>query len=589
LECLAEFSKTKHEVSCGILSGNGDRQLANIRKARIGICATSRARKASGDGDKHPLFLSAHCAGATRHLSFGQFQFNGVRMTSLAIKIVAILTGMLLPLHAAAAPGDLDPAFGEQGFFRLSNPPTARFSGRAVSVAKLANGNLLAAGLVDGFAGAWITSDGRLDISKPATSLVLVNPDSASERGAGIAALSAGDGRALFVRAQGTQGAPCTGRPESCLISSPDSIHSARFNSDGTSDVTWTNSATNPAILMRNPKSSAAADGGLYITGFLSRYALFRLNAQGVEDTAFNVLANSHPGCTAIDYGIERAVALPDGSVMAFSLSSLDQGEVTLCIRRLLASGQLDSAFGNAGQVQQRLSLRAFGGDLLLSGSQLMSADRTPDGRIHVVVKHSVLAPDVVDVVRLDGQQLSSTRIPSLPFFALTAAATDRLGRTIVAGNTINTTTSSFETTYTYGFTRILESGTEDTGFRSSSGAIVGPPMVGGQMTFVPSAIHPQADGSIYLAGEARQSGSPFSQFAIAKLQGDPIQTQPPPVQSSGGGGGGGGCGTLNGKGPVDPTLPLLAMLALLASQARRRIANIRSQRSTFTSRPMSA
>jgi uncharacterized delta-60 repeat protein len=148
------------------------------------------------------------------------------------------------------------------------------------------------------------------------------------------------------------------------------------FGDDG---IAWVAPHAASVALARD--LAVASDGSFYMleTGFDQRHAFVtRFDAQGAIDTQF-----AHLGVIELEFAMPTqltalTVDRDGGLVVAGATDTLNDGNWNALVLRILADGQLDASYGNAGQFTLSLDL---GGDL----AEVVNAV-TLDGKNHLVL-----------------------------------------------------------------------------------------------------------------------------------------------------------------------------------------------------------
>jgi uncharacterized delta-60 repeat protein len=252
--------------------------------------------------------------------------------------------------------GQLDPTFGIEG-----KVTTDLGSGieEIHALVVQPDGKIVAAGsswpgLGPHFTLARYTTDGSLDPSfgdggTVVTNLIGDEHDYASAR----ALLQQPDGKLVAV---GDAYQPDLGHSVFAL---------ARYNADGTLDMTFGDGGKVLAAVDREPSISRedeghaaalAPDGKIVVGGVSGLYpqdfALMRFNADGSVDTTFGT-----DGRVTTDFGasdtIQGVAVLPDGKILAAGYGGTEEGNENedFALARYNVDGSLDSGFGKGGTV----------------------------------------------------------------------------------------------------------------------------------------------------------------------------------------------------------------------------------------------
>lgn len=303
----------------------------------------------------------------------------------------------LIPSPAAAAPGDLDSTFGNEGmvitgcgvpwddeFYGCSDG----YTGRAYGVVIQADGKIVAAGTagyeVTSFGLARHQADGALDATFGGVGALVTT--FAAPAAAYAVAIQA-DGKIVAV---GTAGKsvipPYTGSPDRPGIT----FALARYNADGTLDPSF---GTDGKVRTGFGRSAAAAayavaiqpDGKLVAVGLARKaFALARYNVDGSLDTSFSL--NGKARTRFVDRPLRESatdVAIQaDGGILVSGIAC-DANGCNLVLARYLPDGSLDAFFGAGGGAITPISWYTVG-DLAVQA----------DGKIVVGAGHSLFRYD---------------------------------------------------------------------------------------------------------------------------------------------------------------------------------------------------
>ena len=426
---------------------------------------------------------------------------------------------LVAPVGAAlAAPGDLDPSFGTGGKVTLDFGGTDR----ATHVALAPDGRIVVLGLTDAtgggdFAVARFTSAGAPDptFGTGGKETIGTQPG-VNDIGGGVVVLP--DER-IIVSGQGD---------------ATDDFVAKRLSANGTVDPSFGSGGTSVVDFGGNDipnQMVAQPDGKLVLAGATGTdghhdFAVARLNADGTPDTGFG-----SDGKVTIDFGgddIAYGLAVQaDGKIVVAGQGDPD---AEMSIARLNADGTLDPTFGSDGEATIDL-----GGP---SGAYALALQ--PDGKIVLAGTTTAVGAGDFAVARLTSSgsldpTFNGTGKQTLGYGAANEAALGVVvqpnGRIVVMGNGgVN---------HDFPVTRLNSNGTIDTTF--GTGGTVG---VDFGATEQDGDLALQPDGKLVLAGSTNVHDG--DDFALARLQGDPVNT-------------GGGGGQIGGAGstPPDPTLQL--------------------------------
>jgi uncharacterized delta-60 repeat protein len=324
------------------------------------------------------------------------------------------------PGAALAAPGDLDPTFGDEGV--VLTTAFARTEARAHDVAVLGDGAVLAAGV----AGNGATGKDFL--------LVRLNADGAPDAafGSGGTVLTDFAGHDDEARALAVQG-------------------------DG-------------KIVL-----AGSASDGTY-----TRPALARYNADGSLDTTFDgdgkVVLDPLFSTNSMDDGARDVIVQPDGKIVLAGAVTNQDGTRDFVVARLEASGALDASF-QGGIVKTNFDVGRQGAEALaLQGDKIVAAGERSvgDDRLFVVARYN--ADGTLDAsFDGDGKVLLSFPNPSGgPEWTggaggLKAVAVQ--GSNIVVGAPLSRSDGN-TFTYNFGLTRLTDGGALDPAFGSGGRVI---------------------------------------------------------------------------------------------------------------------
>ena len=494
-----------------------------------------------------------------------------------------------------AAPGELDPSFGQNGIaVVLSNG-----FGVARSVATDDNGRVVAIGTGGGREMiVRMLASGNPDVTFNGTGSVISPPTTNFFGGLhgheGISLTQGTSGTMLAVRAEDWF---CP-TPAACSMGYLPRLVARRINSTGTVDASFPDSslgggyATETQILAdRDGGTTAVSAGRSFAGGFTT---VRRITASGQLDAGFNAVMTGDIGCRSLPDAVGgrssrgKALRLPDGKLLLAQGINVDRiGQVPanfpyrVCVSRFNPDGTIDTSYGNNG-------------DLLLDSLLFTSALNMPvallplpNGGAALVVQHTRVqtnAPRAIywvivwltangapDPARFGGQGLTGPT--ALNVAELTAAAMQPDGKIVLAGYPeIRATTLDGNQQIDYSrpvVARLHQEGGNDLSFGVGGNGYT--PLIAFGRRLNPKHLHIASDGTIFVAGGAADGAylpGEATHFAIAKLQSSPVSA--PPTNSQSGGGVGGGCGITRDP-RIDPVLPSLVALALLAIAGRRR------------------
>lgn len=371
----------------------------------------------------------------------------------------------------------------------------------------------------------------------------------------------------------------------------------------GTSDPTWMPAVHN-AVRLDSPSAHRISSGTFLISGtdgFPQRRAVIHaLSDQGSYANALPGLSRQAlncPGTQGLTATSLKSLTQPDGkTIVAQTLEPFQATAFSyrVCLSRMNSDGTVDPTFANSGHNT------LLENEFTAYSSRIVALLVRPGGGFQLILQHQLPLGDALrphfTISRYNSNGSLASRADGgiTGFTALHVARVDVValqpdGKLLIAGLPWIRTTQTDLDHQRPVIGRLDANGSNDLSFGTNGTGSTA--LISNGRRLMPKSIHLAHDGSIFVAGAL--DGAPTvdaeimdPQMAVIKLQADPPPAPPPPAQSSGSGG---GCGTLNGKGPVDPTLSLLAMLALLALLSRHRLANIRTQTRAFISHPRSS
>jgi uncharacterized delta-60 repeat protein len=249
---------------------------------------------------------------------------------------------LLVAVPAAAAPGDLDPAFGTGGKLTTSFGTFGADIEWANAVALQPDGKIVVAGYHDGeFALARYNTGGSLDPTFDGDGRVTTSFGAGANADAWAVVLQA-DGKIVAAGPTSSGGA----NSDFAL---------ARYNADGALDTTFDGDGkvTTPVGTGSDEASALAlqSDGKLVAAGWSSGdFALVRYNADGALDTSFD---GDGKLTTAVGAGADAAYGVKvqaDGKIVAAGSSS-NGANMDVAVVRYASDGSLDAGFDGDGKV----------------------------------------------------------------------------------------------------------------------------------------------------------------------------------------------------------------------------------------------
>jgi uncharacterized delta-60 repeat protein len=409
-----------------------------------------------------------------------------------------------LSTSTSAAPGDLDPTFGNGGIV-ITNGGVSLHLYTAWAMAIQSDGKIVVVGegATPSFGFGWdfavvrYNPDGSLDSSFGGTGIV-ITPVSINHDAATSVAIQS-DGKIVVAGA------------------SYSSFGVVRYNTDGSLDTSF--NGTGKVITSVGSSGGAdsvaiQADGKIVVAGrswngSTSGFALVRYNADGSLDTTFNGTGKVvTPGGGAASVTIQS-----DGKIIAAG-SSGNGSNAAFTLVRYTPDGTLDTSFNGTGKV-----ITSVGN----SGSGASDLAIQTDGKI-VAAGYSLAAPDNwtsadFALVRYNADGSFDTSfggtgkivIPDSDYSDYaTSVAIQPNGKVVVAGGRFIINIS-----YDFAVVRLNPHGSLDTSFNGTGKVItsVGSAYEGA------SSVAIQADGKIVIAGET--GPDEFKDFVVVRYQGD--------------------------------------------------------------------
>jgi uncharacterized delta-60 repeat protein len=253
---------------------------------------------------------------------------------------------LALPVLAAAAPGDLDPSFNQDGIDVVDFPAAAGFASAPDEVRAVVtqpDGKVIVAGYAN------ILGDDDFALAR-------YNPDGSLDAGFGFGGLQAthfgGNERATALLLQPD------GRIVAAGFTDRDGdldFALARYNPDGGLDSSFGGDGGTCCFFFQNDGARALAlqpDGKIIAAGVTDRdgdldVALMRFNPDGSLDSGFG--NGGHACCFFFGDDAARALVLqPDGRLVIAGVTN-EAGHQDFAISRYLADGTLDPSFGGGG------------------------------------------------------------------------------------------------------------------------------------------------------------------------------------------------------------------------------------------------
>ena len=405
--------------------------------------------------------------------------------------LAALATALVLASPAAAAaPGDLDPAFGAAGISRFGGPAG---NDQANDVAVDAQGRMVTVGTVDiGPTNAiGITRhrpDGTLDPTFNGTGMRVL-PATSSSAGYSVAIDSAG----RILAGGFHNGAPAL----------------ARLLDDGTLDPTYgTNGfATMPDSSTYPQAIALDASGRAVFTGSAAYgYRIGRVTANGSPDTTFGGTgAVTTSMGTGEDYAYDLAID-PSGRIVVAG-QARNGATYEVAVARFLADGTLDPAFNGTGKY-------------LTTGANELGTGVAIDSAGRIVLASVAVSASGMIIRRLPAAGAPDGTFGTAGRLAFTAGlgdssrkvAIDGLGRILVAG-----TASGLNGNYALAMARVLANGTLDPSYGTGGKQVVSEP----DRAFICYAMTLDAAGRLVAAGNLRRSAEQNTDFGLVRRLAD--------------------------------------------------------------------
>ncbi len=302
------------------------------------------------------------------------------------------------------------------------------------------------------------------------------------------------------------------------------------FGTDGyvTVDLPGSNDVGNAIAIQPDGKILLGGDTGS-ATG--KDIGVVRLNADGSLDTSFDgdgiatvdVAGDSDHG---FDLGLRA-----DGKILIGGYSRI-AGEFDLTVVRLNSDGSLDTGFDSDGIVTHDLSgpdERAYAMAVHGDGSISLVGDISPDASNSTLLTQDLL------VVQLEADGSLDTSFDGdgwlqqeiLGIDAGTDVEPMPDGRIVVTARTNATAPNGGVPAQDFMIYRYLSDGSLDSSFGTGGLARVDHPYVGTSMGDAAWSVAVQVDGKVIAGGQSFRVGFSENFFTIARVDGDPIVSQP--------------------------------------------------------------
>jgi uncharacterized delta-60 repeat protein len=406
-------------------------------------------------------------------------------------KSIILVISLLFALSASisAAPGDLDPTFGNGGIVITRDSSNYQIN-FAYGMAIQSDGKIIIVG--DGVrnppsAMNWDSAvvrynpDGSLDTSFGGTGIVITQ-------------LSIDYDAAQLVAVQADGKIVVAGTRANCYSCLDYSLAVVRYNPDGSLDTSFNGTG----IVITSGVASAGglaiqADGKIVAAGYGGNdIAVVRYNSNGSLDTIFNGTGKILiPKGNGNSYA-PSVVLQADGKVVV-TRSGYNGSVIDFTIFRYKTDGSPDTTFNGTGQV----TTSGFaGGELALQ----------PDGKIVVAgSSYDSSVGDRLAVARFNPDGSLDTSFNGTGIVITSAGAGAAQGLAIQSDGKIVTGGSNFSVV------RFNPNGSPDTTFNGTDLATRGYSI----------AVAIQADGKIVVAGNPDEYGGEYSDFMVVRYQGD--------------------------------------------------------------------
>jgi uncharacterized delta-60 repeat protein len=430
---------------------------------------------------------------------------NKIKLTSTRLFVAAFLLCLSMTLQTQAAPGDLDPSFGNGGKVVT---PIGNSDGSASAVVIQSDGKIVAvgssynatsSGTGNKFELARYNTDGSLDMSF-GTGGIVVTP--IGENSFAYAAAIQSDGKIIAA------GYRYSGNSSGFAL--------VRYNTNGSLDTTFgtggivlTNIGGGAYAVAIQSDGKIVAAGSAYI-GDSFNFALVRYNTDGSLDASFGTGGIVTTKFSSYeDFGGARAVAIQaDGKIVAAGYSGVSDYGTSFVLARYNTNGSLDTSFGSGGKVfasfdVSDIAIQSDGKIVIVGDSQIGYYPNT----IYNFALARYNANGSLDttfgtggkVLTLVGES-SSAR----------AVAIQSDGKIVAAGGSYNGFYSSFA------LARYNTDGSLDTSFGSGGKVLT---FIGNFAGAYADAVAIQPDGRIVAAGNS-DNGTNYH-FTLARYLGD--------------------------------------------------------------------
>ncbi|HEY2386968.1 MAG TPA: hypothetical protein VGK30_08410 [Candidatus Binatia bacterium] len=442
-----------------------------------------------------------------------------IRMVGPLLIALALLLAVS-PAHAA--PGDLDPSFGNGGVVTLS--PSANTIGGYIAVRP--DGGVIVVATAEDATSVFLPdrrrvvieqlrADGSLDpdFADGGIGYYVFAPGQSPDQSFAQAFVRQPDGRLLI--AGNSFGAP--GPTYGFLRLLADGTPDPDFGMNGVALFDPLDLESIGPIVLEPDGHILLGDGAAI--GDRREFVIRRFDSHGVPDPDFGENGMVHlapaPDVSNQLAGLAR---LDDGSIVVAGVALPDDNSIISVVARLLSDGRVDETFGDAGAV------------VLANGRWPIGVALTSDGQVVVgTLDFSVfrLSHDgTFDSAYGDGGYAHAAFGYSSPGFAMTANSmvVDDVGRVLLGGQAPMPGSS-----YAFALARVTPDGRQDVGF-GPFGFVVTP--VGSQGGIVQIASQP--DGRIVAGGFTYPFGPGGNVLGITRYDGDGATTGGPCIAGAG-------------------------------------------------------
>ncbi len=421
------------------------------------------------------------------------------RLLALLPLLLAALTVAAIATPAYAAPGDLDPSFGNSGKVKTSFTP-GWDSGFGVAIQK--DGKILVAGQTDGdtFAVARYLSNGNLDSAFGNGGLRTVAGVGSGDAVYATAVALQGDGK-ILVAGQGDAGA--------VLV---------RLESNGTLDGGFGSGGIASAAFLEHGAGAnsvaAQSNGRIVIAGYTYNqarkeyFAIARFTSSGHLDTSFSSNGMQSIGFASGDSWAGSVLIQPsDQKVVAIgTVENTAKGTAAIGILRLNTDGTLDPTFsGNGAGIYSDGSGFGEAGALTSGGSIIAAGWGVVNGNSDFALI------EVGPLGNLNGNFGTGGKVltdfgTDYDYGSAVALSSD--GKIVVAGSTY----PSKKHSYDFALARYQSNGALDKTFGTKGRVVTS---FGADDSGNGVAI--QSDGKIVVAGNTQKDSKHTAKFAIAR------------------------------------------------------------------------